>query len=326
MEGLVSHPSSPLPAYVPLAEVVRSGFREGVHYGAVIGLTADGAPGYARGPVEAPMFPRSAAKPFQALAALRAGAPVSGPELAIAAGSHSGQDIHADIVRKVLADAGLSPEDLRCPVDWPMGRRFRDALLRSGGEPDRLLMNCSGKHAAMLAACAAQGWSTADYLDPAHPLQAMVRETIEELCGEPVAHTAVDGCGAPQMAVSLQGLARGIRAMALAPEGTPEAAVIAAMRAHPEYVAGEGRVDTRIMRDLPGTVSKIGAEGVIVLADAEGRTVAVKVSDGDAETRARAMVGLTALRELGADVSPVADLLSVDLLGGGEPVGAIRPL
>ncbi|WP_017539988.1 asparaginase [Nocardiopsis halophila] len=322
----MSHPSSPLPEYVPLAEVVRSGFREGVHYGAVVGIAPDGGTGYARGPVGAPMFPRSAAKPFQALAVLRAGADLSGAELAVAAGSHSGQDIHADIVRKMLADAGLSPDDLRCPVDWPMGRRFRDALLRSGGEPSRLLMNCSGKHAAMLTACTARGWSTADYLDPVHPLQVLVRETIEDMCGEPVAHTAVDGCGAPQMAVSLEGLARGVRAMALAPEGTPEAAVVAAMRAHPEYVAGEGRADTRLMHGLPGLVSKIGAEGVIVLADREGRAVAVKVSDGDAETRARTMVALTALRELGADVSPVSDMLSSDILGGGEPVGAIRPL
>ncbi|MFC3999635.1 asparaginase [Nocardiopsis sediminis] len=319
-------PDTAVPGYVPLAEVVRSGFREGVHYGAVIGLAADGTAAYERGPADAPMFPRSAAKPFQALAALRAGAPLSGPALAIAAGSHSGQDIHIEVVNATLAAAGLTADDLRCPPDRPMGGRFRDALLRAGGEPTRTLMNCSGKHAAMLAACVARGWSTGDYLDPGHPLQLLVRETIEELCGEPVAHTAVDGCGAPQMAVSLTGLARGLRAMALAPAGTPEAAVMAAMREHPEYVAGEGRADTRLMGALPGLVSKIGAEGVIAMATPAGEAVAVKISDGDPQTRARTSVALTALEALGVDIGPARDMLAVDVLGGGAPVGAVRPL
>ncbi|GAA1070713.1 asparaginase [Nocardiopsis composta] len=322
----MSVPSSEPPAYVPLAETTRSGLRESVHFGAVVALAASGEVGHARGPVDIPVFPRSAAKPFQAVAALRAGADVEGARLAIAAGSHSGQDIHAEAAAKTLARAGLTPDDLQCPPDWPMGRRFRDDLLRAGGQPTRLLMNCSGKHAAMLAACVARGWSTGDYLDPAHPLQVLVRSTIEELSGEPVAHTAVDGCGAPQMAISLTGLARGVQAMVAADPDTPEGAVVAAMREFPEYVAGEGRDDTRIMRGLPGAVSKIGAEGVIVIAAPTGETAAVKISDGDAETRARTMVGLTALDALGVDVSPVSDLLSGDILGGGRSVGSIRPL
>jgi L-asparaginase II len=306
--------------------VVRSGFREGVHYGAAVGITPGGEVGYRRGDVDAPVFPRSAAKPFQALASLRAGAPVAGAQLAVAAGSHSGQDIHVDVVLRTLAASGLGPDDLRCPADLPLDRRVRDDLLRAGGAASRPLMNCSGKHAAMLAACVASGWSTADYLDPDHPLQRLVRSTVEELCGEPVAHTAVDGCGAPQLAVSLAGLARGLRALVLAPAGTPEAAVVAAMRDFPEYVAGDGRDDTRIMRALPGAVSKIGAEGVIALAAPTGAAAAVKISDGDGLSRARTMAGLAALEALGTDVAPVRDLMSSDVLGGGAPVGVVRPI
>ncbi|GAB3210512.1 asparaginase [Marinactinospora thermotolerans] len=314
------------PAYVPLAEVIRSGLREGVHHGAVVGVDSDGTVVRARGPVDAPMFPRSSAKPFQALACLRAGAPLSGAALAIAAGSHNGQDFHVAEVERMLAEAGLAPSALRCPEDWPMGRAARDELVRSGGARSRLLMNCSGKHAAMLTACVRRGWDTDTYLDPAHPLQLLVREVIEELCGEPVAHTAVDGCGAPQLAVSLTGLARGINAMVRAPQGSAEAAVIAAMRDFPEYVAGDRRDDTVLMRRLPGLVSKIGAEGVIVMATSEGRTVAVKIADGDPLTRCRTMVALSELAAMGVDVSPVSDLLSGDVLGGGEPVGVIRPI
>lgn len=317
---------SPPPAYVPVAEVVRSGFREGVHYGTVAGLSASGTLDYVRGDVEAPMLPRSSAKPFQALACLRAGAPLSGSALAIAAGSHVGTDDHVATVEKILLDAGADASALGCPPDWPADREARTALHAAGGGPARVRMNCSGKHAAMIAACVRQGWSTADYLDPAHPLQVLVRSTIEELCGEPVTHTTVDGCGAPQLAVSLLGLARGMRAMARAPQDTPEAAVLRAMRDHPFSVAGEGRDDTVLMRRLPGLAAKSGAEGVIVMAAPGGEAVAVKVSDGDPLTRCRTMVALTAMAALGVEISPVADLMRGDVHGKGEVVGEIRPV
>ncbi|MBB6120739.1 asparaginase [Nocardiopsis algeriensis] len=317
---------TPLPEYVPLAEVVRSGMRESVHYGAVVGLAADGRIAHARGPVHQPMFPRSSAKPFQALAMLRAGAPLSGPSLAIAAGSHGGEPRHEEQARAVLAGAGLSPDALRCPPAVPAGGTARREFVLAGREPDRLLMNCSGKHAGMLAACVAAGWSTGDYLDPGHPFQVLVRETVEDLCEEEVAHTAVDGCGAPQLAVSLAGLARGLWRMRTAPEGSPERAVLDAMTAHPEYVSGSGRIDTELMTRMPGLVSKIGADGVLLLGAPGGETAAVKISDGDAEERARTLVGLDALRTLGVDISAVEDRLRVDVHGGGVPVGEVRPL
>lgn len=316
----------PQPSHAPLVEVIRSGFRESVHYGAVVGLSPSGDVGYARGPVEDAVLPRSAAKPFQALGSLRAGARITGAQVAIAAGSHSGQDIHTAAVTGILTDAGLGSGDLRCPADWPMDRKVRDALLRAGGAPSRELMNCSGKHAAMLDACVRQGWDTADYLSPEHPLQVLIRRTVEEVCGEPVTHSAVDGCGAPQLAVSLIGVARGLQSMVRAPLGSHEHTVVDAMRTFPEYVAGPGRVDTVLMRSLPGLVSKIGAEGVIAMALATGEAVAVKISDGDPLTRARAMVALRAMAELGAPVSAASELLSQDVYGGGAPVGTVRPL
>lgn len=101
--------------YAPLAEVIRSGLREGVHFGTVVGLTASGEVGYARGDIEAPMFPRSSAKPLQALASLRAGAPITGPEIAIAAGSHNGEEIHTDLATKMLSASGLTPDAWAAP-------------------------------------------------------------------------------------------------------------------------------------------------------------------------------------------------------------------
>ncbi|WP_028647540.1 asparaginase [Nocardiopsis sp. CNT312] len=319
-------PTLPPPEYVPLAEVTRSGMRESVHYGAVVALSATGGIAHARGPVHQPMFPRSAAKPFQALAMLRAGAPLEGADLALAAGSHSGEDVHADRARSILERAGLTPDALHCPEDAPLGRAAREAFLRAGRAPHRLLMNCSGKHAGMLAACRARGWDTDTYTSPGHPLQVLVRETTEEMAGEPVAHTAVDGCGAPQFALSLAGLARGLWRMRSSPEGTPQRRVVDAMSAHPGDVAGTDRTDTELMTLMPGMVAKIGAEGVQVLVAPTGEAAAVKISDGDAEGRARALVALDALRTVGADVSPVRDRLRARVHGGGAPVGAVRPL
>ncbi|PWV58253.1 asparaginase [Nocardiopsis sp. L17-MgMaSL7] len=317
---------SPLPSYAPLAEVVRSGMREGVHYGAVIGLSAEGEIAYARGPVHDPMFPRSSAKPFQALAMLRAGAELTGPSLAIAAGSHGGEEFHAAEAERILTSVGLTTDALRCPPDAPGSPTARRAFVAAGREPEPRYMNCSGKHAGMLAACVAGGWSTDDYLDPEHPLQLLVREAIEDMCGETIAHTAVDGCGAPQLAVTLAGLARGVQGMRLSPEGTHEHDIIEAMSAHPEYVSGPERVDTDLMTRLPGLVSKIGADGVLVLNAPTGETVAVKISDGDAQERSRVVVGLTALRALGVDVSPVVDRLTTPVSGGGATVGEVRAL
>jgi len=115
---------------------------------------------------------------------------------------------------------------------------FQQDFLREGGEPDRVHMNCSGKHAAMLATCVAAGWPTATYTDPAHPLQVALRQALEGLAGERSAAVGVDGCGAPVFALSLAGLARAFQALVTASPGTPERRVADAMRAYPEWTSG----------------------------------------------------------------------------------------
>ena len=132
----------------------------------------------------------------------------------------------------------------------------------------------------MLATCHAAGWDTAGYLDPGHPLQRAIRTTVEELTGVPVAHTAVDGCGAPLFSTTPAGLARAVARIATAPPGTPEGRVAAAMRAHPWWVAGTGRDVVRLAAAVPGLIAKDGAEGVFVAALPDGRTVVVKILDG----------------------------------------------
>ncbi|MEU0657703.1 asparaginase [Streptomyces lavendulocolor] len=316
--------SSTSTAVIPpvLAEVVRSGYVEGHHRGSLVLLGADGTVEMSAGDPSAPVFPRSSNKPLQAAAVLRAGAELTGERLALATSSHSGEPFHLDLVRKMLAEHGFTESDLRTPPGLPLDQVEAEAHLAAGGVRERVVMNCSGKHAAMLAACAHNGWDPAAYLDPEHPLQRLVRDEIEAATGETVAVVGTDGCGAPLMAVGLVGLARAFRSYVLAEPGTPQRRVADAMRAHPEYVAGTRRPDTWLMREVPGALSKMGAEAVQAVALADGRALAFKIDDGSG--RATGPVLARALRILGVD-SPVVDRIAdVPLLGGGQRVGEVR--
>ncbi|MGW1026160.1 asparaginase [Streptomyces sp. NPDC002577] len=315
-------PSS-TPAIAPvLAEVVRSGFVEGHHRGNLVLLAADGSVELALGDVTAPVFPRSSNKPMQAAAVLRAGLDLSGERLALAAASHSGEDFHRDLVQKMLAEHGLTAGQLQCPADLPLDPAEAETYLAAGLVRDPVTMNCSGKHTAMLAACGLNEWSADTYLEPEHPLQRLVLSVVEEAAGEPVAAVGTDGCGAPLMAISLVGLARAFRHFVLAPEGSAERRVADAMRAHPEYVAGTRRPDTWLMREVPGVLSKMGAEAVQAVALPDGRALAFKVEDG--ATRALGPVLARALALTGVDAPVLERIGHAPLWGGGREVGAVR--
>ncbi|KOT99067.1 asparaginase [Streptomyces sp. NRRL F-5755] len=318
----VTEGSAPSGISPVLAEVVRSGFVEGRHRGSLVVLAADGSVQTALGDVTSPVFPRSANKPMQAAAILRAGLDLSGERLALAAASHSGEGFHLDLVQKMLSEHGLSTDQLRTPPDLPLDPAEAETYLASGRVREPLTMNCSGKHAAMLAACAANGWPLESYLHPEHPLQQLVLEAVRSASGERVEHIGTDGCGAPLMAISLTGLARSFRHFVLAGEGTPERRVADAMRAHPEYVAGTRRPDTWLMQAVPGVLSKMGAEAVQAVALPDGRALAFKVDDG--ATRTLGPILARVLGEMGVESPVLARIGEAPLLGGAERVGEIR--
>jgi L-asparaginase II len=303
-----------------VAEVVRSGFAESRHRGAVAGLAADGRQVISVGQTDVPFLPRSANKPLQATAMLRCGLSLDAELLALAAASHSGEDFHVDGVRKILSGAGLSEDDLRCPASWPLQEASAHRLIARGEPMSRIRMNCSGKHAAMLATCVANDWPTASYTDPGHPLQQAIRHTIEELAGQRSAATGVDGCGAPLFSLTLAGLARAFRTLVLAAPGTPERQVADAMRAYPEWTSGTDRDERRLMSAVPGLLVKSGAEGVDAFALGDGPSGAVKIDDGG--QRARTPVTVATLRLLGVAVPD--DLATVPVTGGDAVVGAVR--
>ncbi|GAB2624581.1 asparaginase [Streptomyces capparidis] len=311
------------PAHVPVAHVVRAGIVESVHHGSVVVLDADGGVRFRAGDIDAAFYPRSALKPVQAVGMLRAGLPLDGELLALAAASHSAQERHLDGARRILRAAGATEADLRNVPDLPHDPAVREEWLRRGLSPSRLAQNCSGKHAAMLLTARLRNWSTGDYLDPGHPLQREIARTVEDLTGQAIARVTADGCGAPLFSVSLRGLTRAVARIAAARPGTPEARVADAVRQHPEMAAGTGRDVVRLMRAVPGLLAKDGFEGVQVAALPDGRAVGVKIADGG--DRARMPVTAAALALCGADPRALADFTGAPVLGGGEVVGGLRP-
>lgn len=312
------------PLHAPVAHLIRDGVIEGIHYGSVVVLGADGQVQLQIGDIEAAFYPRSAIKPVQAVAMVRAGLPLDGELLSLAAASHSGEERHLAGTRRILELAGLTEDSLRNVPDLPFDPAVRDTWVREGRAPSRLAQNCSGKHAAMLYVSKLNGWSLHDYLDPAHPLQQAVAEIVEDLTGQRIARVSVDGCGAPLFSISLHGLARAVARITTAAPDTPEARVADAMRDHAEMASGAGRDVAALMRAVPGLLAKDGFEGVQVAALPDGRAVAVKISDG--ANRARVPVAAAALVRAGVEEGLLGEFAGEPLLGGGQPVGRVRPV
>jgi L-asparaginase II len=303
-------------AYRPVAVTDRSGYDESVHHGLVVALDQTGAVAFSVGDPSFEVFPRSSNKPLQGDAMLRLGLQVDSSELALACASHGGTARHVATARRIRADVGLDERALANTADLPLDRQAAERLLAAGGERAPVYMNCSGKHAAMVATCVINGWDVDGYLAVDHPLQVAITARIDELAG-PVSHIGVDGCGAPAHVISLTGLARAFRMLAI-----ERGDVWSAMTLHPELVAGEARDATRIMRMVPGLMAKDGAEGVFAAALPDGRSAAVKIADGNA--RAAGIVLAAGLAAIGVDVDPAA--LGAPILGHGDPVGRVRPV
>jgi L-asparaginase II len=316
-------PSDPFAVDPILVEVVRNGTIESVHHGRVAVTAPDGSLVRELGAVFAPMYPRSSSKPLQAVGMVRARLELPPDLLALVCASHSGEPFHVEGVRQILGQAGLTEDDLQTPPDWPVDEQAAHDIIRAGGGKAAITMNCSGKHAGMLATSVINNWPTASYRDPDHPVQLAILATIDDLAGEQAGLVAVDGCGAPLFAISLYGLARAFGRVAAAADG-PEAMVAEAIRAHPANVSGTHRDELALHRAIPGLIGKAGAEAVYAVGLPDGTGIAVKISDGS--PRARATVMAATLRRLGYDHPTLAEQAATPVLGHGDPVGAIRPV
>ena len=260
-----------------LAEVTRGGVVESLHLGHLIVLNSDGTTYLSKGSPELSFYPRSAVKSLQAAAMLKAGLTVTDEEIAIICASHSGNQIHIDLVSKMLSDRSIPLSAMQNASDKPLGEKEKISWGDKAGT--QLTQNCSGKHAGMLITCQQNNWDLGTYLEMGHPLQIAIKNEIELLAGEKISASTFDGCGAPLFSISLTGLAKAISTLVKS-NNLVYKQIITACNKYPELVAGEGRLTTRMMRAVPGLFMKEGAEGIEICALADGRVIAMKIIDG----------------------------------------------
>lgn len=294
-----------------VVEVRRGSVVEARHLGALALATPAGDVTRRLGDTAARTTTRSTIKAIQALPLVLSGAAehfgLNARELALMCASHSAEPMHTQTVLRILARAGLKPEDLQCGPHRPMHGPTAEAQLRAGQVPTNLDNNCSGKHTGMLLTCLHQGWPQANYLDPDHPLQRQILAHLQELADDPtIAVAGRDGCSAPTFGISVERLAVVAARMAAptGPLGSSLMRLTRAMAAHPEMVGGSDRLDTALMQAAQGQLMcKIGAESSYVIAifpgpaAPEGLGIAVKIADGG--RRAVGPVVIETLRQLG---------------------------
>jgi L-asparaginase II len=276
-----------------LIELTRGVLVESAHAGAFAVVRPTGEVVASVGDIAAPTFPRSAIKPLQAIACVESGAAdrfgFGTREIALGSASHSGTQVHVDLARSMLERAGLTFQALGCGVHEPMHAATARELIRSDVAPTALNHNCSGKHAAMLATAVHKGEPTDGYWRPDHPVQVRIARVLEDLTGSRLGPDVrgIDGCSVPNWAIPLSGLAQAFARFVTGEGlGTGHAAacrrIAEACWAHPDLVAGPGRINTAVMALLPGKVfMKSGAEGVYGGALPErGLGFALKIDDG----------------------------------------------
>jgi L-asparaginase II len=306
--------------HVPLVEVTRGNDVESIHFGSVAVVDTQGDLLYQAGAPDFLTFTRSTIKPFQAAPFLRAGGPArfgfTSREVALLCASHSGEPMHTEAVQSMLHKAGCDKHHLRCGCHEPIVYTVTDTAPPAGETWNQLHHNCSGKHAGFLASCVQHGYTLDSYLNPDHPVQQAVRNSLAYFAGmaESDLRMGIDGCSAPNYAMPLSRLARAYARLAQggndALYGNALDDLYQAMTTHPEMVSGTGRSDLAFMQTAPGNwVAKVGAEGVQVIGvRSAGLGIAVKVADGN--QRALYTATISVLQQLGLIVSPEVSSLA----------------
>lgn len=311
-----------------LAEVLRGETVESIHRGHLIVVDGNGETIVQIGSPETVTFFRSSAKPFQVIPFLTSGAAerfgFTEKEIALACGSHSGEDFHIAAVKQMLEKIGCDENDLRCGAHAPFNEAVAEALIKAGDKPTPLHNNCSGKHASMIAFAKQINADTETYEVLENSVQQKILETVALFSGVPkeAIKIGVDGCAVPNYAIPVSAMAKSFARLVFPPEEfeaeTKEACrrIASAMITFPEMIGGTDRLDTIIMQALPGKiVSKIGAEGVYtagILPNEKwkaGLGIAFKIEDGE-DKRARAVVAVELFRRLGNLDAKAAETLN----------------
>jgi L-asparaginase II len=333
-----------------LLRLTRGDYTDAVHSGHLVLVRSDGRVCSSVGDPQCPAVLRSGMKPIQLLAVIASGAVerfgLSDEELAVAAASHSAEPEHLAAVRSILTKSGMREADLRCGLHAPFAPHVAAAMARAGEEPAAIHNNCSGKHAAFLAACLAHGWPTEGYDRLEHPLQQDILHRLARFASVEARAIGivVDGCGIPAFVLPLDRSALVFARMA-DPATAPEEdrvlvrAAVKAITGNPTYGSGSrGRLEAPLMTLGRGKlIAKVGAEGFYAVGIAPGVIgeagygLALKLEEGITFNRATDPIIIRALEQIGALSKAQADSLAEFGPGAvlncrGDSVGRIEPL
>ena len=306
--------------FSPLVELTRGPLVESIHFGALTVVDASGKIIASVGDPNLVANLRSSSKPFQTLPLIENGGAarfgMTDREVSITCASHAGTDDHVSVLCGLQEKIGVLEADLQCGVHPAGDESTAQAMLLRGEAPTANRHNCSGKHTGMLGQCVMNSFAHDTYLSNDHPIQKNILRAFAEMADvDPESVLiGIDGCSAPTFGIPLRNAALAY-ARLCDPSGLPanrEQAlrhIFRAMTTHPDMVAGPNRYDTKLMEVGAGKiVSKGGAEGYQGMGLAPGAIapgspamgITYKVIDGDLTGRARAVVGIEILRQLGA--------------------------
>ncbi|MAT41572.1 MAG: asparaginase [Anaerolineaceae bacterium] len=337
-------------AYTPLIEATRGNIVESVHFGAIAIVDKNGNLVASAGDPNLTTYLRSSSKPFQLLPLIESGGVkefnLSLQEIAIMCASHIGTDHHVEVISQLQDRLNLKESDLLCGTHTPYHKPTADAMLLRGEKPGPRRHNCSGKHTGFLSQALLRSLPLADYINPDHPVQQRVLKTFAEMCqiAPDYIHIGIDGCSAPVFGIPLVHAAWGFARLA-DPSDLPSTraeacqVITTAMTTHPDMVSGPGQFDTRLMEVGQGKiVVKGGAEGyqsIALLPGAAGPNspalgIVYKVSDGDISGRARPIIGIEILKQLGVlnnnQISELSEFYTRKITNQRElEIGEIKP-
>ena len=228
-----------------------------------------------------PFYLRSCAKPLQATLLIDNNIDLKDEELALICGSHSGEDCHIEVARRLLKRFDINENLLKCGVHAPLSRTMQDKMLLKGEQAQPIHNNCSGKHIGFLILCKKKGWDMNSYDEPSHPLQIAVKEQINRLCEVSQDYpVTTDGCGVPILSMPLKNMVKGFESLIRYPQ------IVNAIRKYPYIFGGENRTDTEIIQKTDNLIAKVGAGGLcVVLNIKEGKAFALKINDCSYDAR-----------------------------------------
>jgi L-asparaginase II len=304
-----------------LIEVRRGELVESRHRGAVAIADTHGSLLFALGEVSRPVFPRSAIKAFQALPLVESGAAealnLRDAELAVACASHSGDPVHLEAVRSILAKAEIDEGMLACGAHWPLGERAASDLILARERPRAIHNNCSGKHAGMLAAALQLGLDPGGYERPDHPLQQEIKRILSEICGVDLdrAEMGIDGCSVPTFALPLASLATGFARLGSgaglgAARAQSARRLVDACFSEPVLMAGEGRFALKIDDGAKRGTETVLAHLLAALVPGAQKVLAAQLNGEISTWRGRKVGELRASDEFAAELSRLASLPS----------------